>query len=130
MIRDFRSADLSALQAMYQAQGIDYRFPDLTDPIFATKLVLEDGGTVRMALAARVTTEMFYLRDPKAADAKTQWEWFQELHRAMEIALWRRGADDAHCWIPPQLKTFGKRLEQLGWVKETWPGYSKILVGG
>jgi|SRR5579875_497609 len=40
MIREYTDADLDALLAMHRAQGFDYPFPDLRDPIFVSKLVL------------------------------------------------------------------------------------------
>ncbi len=44
LIREYTPADLDALRALHAAQGFDYAFPDLADPLFVTKLVLEDGA--------------------------------------------------------------------------------------
>ena len=41
-IRPYNESDLAALQRMHAAQGFDYTFPDLADPIFISKLVVED----------------------------------------------------------------------------------------
>lgn len=41
-IRKYTSADLAALRALHAAQNFDYAFPDLADPLFVTKLVLEN----------------------------------------------------------------------------------------
>lgn len=42
-VREYTDADLDALLAMHRAQGFNYPFPDLRDPIFVSKLVLCEG---------------------------------------------------------------------------------------
>jgi hypothetical protein len=41
-IREYRESDLASLRALHAAQGFDYAFPDLRNPLFLTKLVLTD----------------------------------------------------------------------------------------
>lgn len=40
LIREYTGRDLDALRAIHAAQGFDYAFPDLRNPLFVTKLVL------------------------------------------------------------------------------------------
>ena len=40
LIREYTERDLDALRAIHAAQSFDYRFPDLSNPLFVTKLVL------------------------------------------------------------------------------------------
>ena len=69
LIREYTPADLDALRRMHASQGFDYAFPDLADPIFISKLILEDdSGRPVMAALARLTCEMYLLVD-RAADA-------------------------------------------------------------
>ena len=42
LVRQYRESDLAALRAIHAVQGFDYPFPDLTNPLFVTKLVLSD----------------------------------------------------------------------------------------
>lgn len=42
LIREYTEGDLEALRAIHATQGFDYRFPDLRNPLFVTKLVLSD----------------------------------------------------------------------------------------
>jgi hypothetical protein len=64
LIREYTPADLDALRRMHASQGFDYAFPDLSDPIFISKLVLEDdSGRPVMAALARLTCEMYLLID-------------------------------------------------------------------
>jgi hypothetical protein len=66
-IREYTPADLDALRRMHASQGFDYAFPDLSDPIFISKLILEDDtGRPVMAALARLTCEMYLLVDRTA----------------------------------------------------------------
>ena len=40
LVREYTEGDLDALRAIHAAQGFDYAFPDLGNPLFLTKLVL------------------------------------------------------------------------------------------
>lgn len=118
---------------MHASQGFDYEFPDLGDPIFVSKLVLEDdAGEPAMAAVARLTCEMYLLvnREPLPANAVSPRERYAQLlalHDAGQRDLVARGLDDAHAWLPPAIaKRFGRRLTQLGWVRDdAWTPYCK-----
>ena len=63
-IRPYTESDLDALRRMHASQGFVYPFPDLSDPIFISKLVVEDDdGRPVMASLARLTCEMYLLVD-------------------------------------------------------------------
>lgn len=64
LVRAYTQSDLDALRRMHARQGFDYAFPDLADPIFVSKLVVEDDdGRTVMASLARLTCEMYLLVD-------------------------------------------------------------------
>jgi hypothetical protein len=42
-IREYHPSDLAQLRAIHAAQGFDYALPDLSNPLFTTKLVLSSG---------------------------------------------------------------------------------------
>ncbi len=70
LIREYTPADLDALRRMHASQSFDYAFPDLSDPIFISKLILEDDtGRPVMAALARLTCEMYLLIDRDRADS-------------------------------------------------------------
>jgi hypothetical protein len=130
MVREYTDTDLSALLAMHRAQGFDYPFPDLRDPIFVSKLVLQDdAGHAVMAALARLTCEMYLLVDPRAGTPRERHARLLELHRAGANDLRVRGLDDAHAWLPPRIaERFGRRLQQLGWIRDdAWTPYCKRL---
>ncbi|MHB8413272.1 MAG: hypothetical protein ACYDDI_15190 [Candidatus Acidiferrales bacterium] len=129
---------MNALLAMHRAQGFEYPFPDLADPIFVSKLVLEGEdstgsrnghGKIMMASLARLTCEMYLLVDPNAGTPRDRYARLLELHRAGAADLRARGLDDAHAWLPPPIaQRFGRRLETLGWLRDdAWTPYCKRL---
>lgn len=130
LVREYTGADLDALLAMHRAQGFDYPFPDLGDPIFVSKLVLEDDDRKPvMAALARLTCEMYLLVGPKDGTPLERYARLLELHRAGANDLRARGLDDAHAWLPPRIAhRFGRRLQQLGWIRDdAWTPYCKRL---
>jgi hypothetical protein len=125
-IREFTEADLDSLRRMHARQGFEYAFPDVRDPIFVSKLVLEDeSGELRMASLARLTCEMYLLLDGNAGTPAQRYAELLALHQAGEKDLLARGLDDAHAWLPPPIaKRFGRRLTNLGWVRDDkWTPY-------
>ena len=137
-VREYTDADLDALIAMHRAQGFDYAFPDINDPLFVSKLVVEvedfgnaenenpreagegnRGGKIVMASLAHLTCEMYLLADPQAGRPRERYDRLLTLHRAGAADLRARGLDDAHAWLPPPIaKRFGRRLQNLGWIRD------------
>ncbi len=129
-VREYKPEDLDALVTIFRAQGFEYDFPDLTDPLFVSKAVLEDdGGRVVMATATRLTSEAYLLLDPKAGRPQQRWQWFRALHAASCADIHQKGLQDVHAWLPPRIaKAFGRRLEALGWVRDDkWTPYCKSV---
>jgi hypothetical protein len=131
-IREYTEADLEPLKRMHAQQGFDYAFSDLRDPIFVSKLVLEDdAGEVVMASLARLTCEMYLLMNHDGENAKAagkpqeRYARLLALHAACEHDLLARGLDNTHAWLPPPVaKRFGHRLTSLGRIRdEAWTPY-------
>ncbi|MFZ0583107.1 MAG: hypothetical protein WAN72_18535 [Candidatus Acidiferrales bacterium] len=140
-IREYSEADLNVLRRIHSRQAFDYPFPDLRDPIFVSKLVLEDdAGRVAMASLARLTCEMYLLvdrgGDPDVRDGRLahdaplrggreRYRQMLALHTACEQDLLARGLEDAHAWLPPSIaRRFRRRLAALGWIRDDgWTPY-------
>jgi len=129
IIRDYRPEDEQALRTMHAAQGFDYPFPDLSNPLFAARLVLEDdSGRVAMAALGRVTCEVFLLAQPGDSAPRARWRRLLAIHEAMRRTLQAQGFEDATCWIPPRIeRAFGRRLRSLGWMRDAWQAYSRSV---
>ena len=151
-VREYRESDLAALRAIHASQGFAYPLPDLSNPLFVTKLVLlEDSqlistdGRSREVSAAqtaplqekilgaallRLTAEAYLLLDPSAGTPRQRWQWLLQLHAATERDAWQRGLEDVHAWLPPPIaQKFGKRITHLGWRRDdVWTPYCKRLA--
>ena len=125
----YQPEDLEALKKMHAAQGFGYPFPDLADPIFLSKLIVEDeAGTPLMASLVRLTSEVYLLVEPNVGTPRERWERLLALHEATRLDALRRGLDDAHAFLPPQVeRAFARRLLTLGWIKDPWASYCRRL---
>jgi hypothetical protein len=149
-VREYRESDLAQLRAIHAAQGFDYALPNLSNPLFMTKLVLTDEpspqqseadaqasrvtehkprATITGAAFLRLTAEAYLLLDPRAGTPRQRWQWLLALHAAAERDAWQRGLEDVHAWLPPPIaKKFGKRLANLGWLRDdAWTPYCRKL---
>jgi hypothetical protein len=142
-VREYRESDLAALRAIHAAQGFEYPLPNLSNPLFVTKLIVsEDGeaseaseGAVRPekivgAALLRLTAEAYLLLDPTAGTPRERWQWLLQLHAAAERDAWQRGLEDVHAWLPPPIaQRFGKRITKIGWNRDdAWTPYCKRLA--
>lgn len=149
LVREYTEHDLDALRAIHAAQGFDYSLPDLSNPLFVTKLVLAEDSDAKGneagadsiaansqpvkvigAALLRLTAEAYLLLDPKAGTPRERWQWLLALHAAAERDAWHRGLEDVHAWLPPPIaRKFGKRIERLGWLRDdTWTPYCRRLA--
>jgi hypothetical protein len=129
-VRQYKPADLDALRRMHAQQKFDYEFPNIADPLFVSKLVIDDdSGRTVMASLARLTCETYLLLDPRAGTPRERYERLLALHGAGERDLLARGLEDAHAWLPPQVaRRFGRRLAVLGWIRDDrWTPYCRVL---
>jgi hypothetical protein len=141
-IREYSERDFAALKAIHARQGFAYELPDVSHPLFVTKLVLtedrakdgEGDGEEKILGAAllRLTAEAYLLLDPSAGSPRERWQALLRLHAAAERDAWQRGLEDVHAWLPPGLeKKFGKRIERLGWVRDDkWAPYCRRIADG
>ena len=142
-IREYKESDLAQLKAIHASQGFDYAFPDLSNPLFVTKLVLTDSdenrpqdagvteGNEKILGAAllRLTAEAYLLLDPGTGTPRDRWQSLLSLHAATHRDAWQRGLEDVHAWLPPPIATkFGRRLQRLGWIcDDKWTPYCRKL---
>lgn len=130
MIRDAEKADVHALRAVHEESGFDYRFPDLDDPLFISKKVVEEDGKVVQGIALKVQAEVYLWVDHSWATPEERWCKLQELTEAAKRAAWEKGLDCLVCVVPPEIaETFEKRLKQIGMSRDRpWPKFSFDLT--
>jgi len=133
IIRPFENGDLEAIKQMHAKQNFAYAFPDVSNPTFLCKKVLENGNAKpEMAAMIHLTGEAYLLVDPELdISPRDRWAQFVALHEQVRRDAWNIGLEDIHCWLPPQVeKSFGKRLMSLGWKRPLWTDYMYELREG
>ena len=127
-IRPYQSGDTQALERIFKKQGFEYQRPDLGDPSFLSKLIGEQNGVASVAILARLTAEAYFLIDPDFGTPLEKWEAFKELHEAARLDCYARGLDDIYCYLPPVIeRPFGRRLLRLGWERNKWMSFNRLL---
>jgi hypothetical protein len=141
-VREYKESDLAQLKAIHASQNFDYAFPELSNPLFISKIVLTDRDENRRqdasatndekilgAALLRLTAEAYLLLDPKVGKPSERWQSLLSLHEATHRDAWQRGLEDVHAWLPPPIAAkFGRRLQRLGWIRDdTWTPYCKKL---
>lgn len=129
IVREYVPEDKPELERLHRAQGLEYQFPDLTDPLFFIKLVGEQDGRIVNAGIAHLTAELFFLADRTAGTPKERYANFVKLHNTgCAVAYHVGGLSDIHAWLPPEVaKPFGRRLLKLGWKRPLWTSFAKDL---
>lgn len=128
LVRPYTDADLAALRAMHAAQGFGYPLPDASDPLFLVRTVVEDEGRPRMASLLRLTAEAYLLADPGDGAPRQRWQWLLALHEGTRRAAAAQGLSDVQAFVPPAVaRSFGRRLEKLGWRPDPWHCYTRAL---
>lgn len=128
--RPIQPSDIPRLEELWEEKGFDCVKPDFAR-IGGTVLVDND-GTVRMAIADRRTTELYMFLDRgKWATPGMKWTQFERLHEAERVSLQERGYEDAHVWVPRCARSFAHKLRKFfGWVDSngpdgTWAGLTR-----
>lgn len=131
IIREYKPKDFDALVEIWRKQGVDYVLPDFTDPRFVCRRILENGtGRPEMAMLFRLTSEAYLLLDHEVGTPADRLEHLKALGDDAEQEMLAKGFQDFSFWLPPEMqKSFGRRLENAGFVKDSkWIPYTKRLV--
>ena len=130
MIRAFEEKDLAAVKALHAAQGLNYAFPDLSNPLWFVKFVDEREGKIVQAVLAHLTAEIYFMLDKTWGTPQDRHLAFLEVMDEGRAIGWHKGLEDLQALLPPQVeRAFGKRLCAHGWRKNVWPLYSTELKG-
>ena len=108
--------------------------PAISDATSSGKEAALKGGTTEArtghilgAALLRLTAEAYLLLDPQQGSPRQRWQALLALHSAAQHDAQQRGLEDVHAWLPPRVaKTFGRRIERLGWRRDDeWAPYCK-----
>jgi hypothetical protein len=129
MVRDAKHEDTPAIAEIHRAMGSDYKFPDISGPLWVVKKVFDADGKVISACALKLTAETYLWLDPSLSPPEKM-ETMSDLQQSIIEAAWGIGLDDIIARIPEETEAiFKKRLHQLGWGKDRlgWNGWSRPL---
>lgn len=122
VVRPYEKTDKEAIHALHSAQNLGYEEPNWEQMMVSA--VIEVDGKIEMAAFLRKTAETYLLLDPTQVLRKRERiGQLLILHKELTIPARSAGLTDIHCWLPPQLESFGKLLKNkhLGWAKAPWP---------
>lgn len=130
-VRDYEPTDETTVKQLHKDMGMDYRFPNLEDPLFVVRkvFVYPDGkivGTEFLKLQAEA-----YLMLSCDLDAVSKTRVIAHLSRETEREAYDQGIDTLVAYIPEDISTkFTKRLELLGWSKarKNWVTWFRELL--
>jgi hypothetical protein len=125
IVRDAQETDYSRIAEIHRQSGMDYKLPDLANPLFFVRKVIQDGDNFA-ACFLRLTSETF-LWVPPTMQPRKKLELMENLQPEVLKAAWERGIDETEAHIPEWMeRRFQKRLKQLGWSKdrEDWHSWS------
>lgn len=129
MIRPYKVTDFDAIKEMHSRSGLPAScMPQPTNPNFIVRLVAENGSGISHFGGVKLTGEAFVLVDHEQGTEQQRWETLSELIAHGLHGAAKYGLDDVSAWLPKEIeKSFGPRLQSIGWLKSPWQSYSALL---
>lgn len=132
-VRDAKPEDFAAIEKIHARMGMDYRLPELSQPLFFVRKVAEDpSGQVIAACFLKIAAECYLWLDPDLAPGD-KLESMQRLQPKVFEAAWMSGIDEIEARIPETIEQrFHKRLKQLGWTpnRDGWHPWTAQTAAG
>jgi hypothetical protein len=130
-VRDYTDADRPAVEKLHRDMGMDYKLPELSDPLFIVrKVYLNDAGRVIGTEFLKIQAEAYLMLDCRL-DTVEKTRVIAHLSHAVEREAYNRGLDTLVAYIPEDISTkFTKRLNLLGWDKarKGWITWFRELI--
>jgi hypothetical protein len=116
IVRDYEPSDREAVEQIHKEMGMDYKFPDIDQPLFLIrKVCLDDTGKIIGTEFLKIQAEAYLMLSPNLSSSEKV-AVIGELSPAVEQAAYEQGLDTIAAYIPDGIsKRFTKRLKLLGW---------------
>jgi len=124
-VRDIAPEEAVLIKELHNRMGIEYPFPNISDPLFAVRrMVIDETGNVSAAAALKIISEAFLWLDPDGSEhTKTS-----DILRLAQVCHERAkllDLQDVTAWVPPSVEPiFGNMLSRLGWGRSPWASWS------
>ena len=124
-IRQVTTADAARIQELFEQMGFEYQMPDVRMMV-AAQVIEDEEGKIRQVILARPTVELYFLADANWKTPAWRLDALRKIHESVRRELVTKGIEDVHCWLPPEVKSFGKRLmREFGWARPLWDTYTR-----
>jgi hypothetical protein len=130
IIRPYLDTDFGQLERIHRNNELpSVCLPDPGNPLFFVRQVIEHEGTPALAAFLKLTCEPFLLVDHTVATPEWRWQALKALNDTVTTSARTYGLEDMTAWVPPGLrKSFGGRLEELGFKESPWGlPFSKVM---
>jgi hypothetical protein len=116
------------IQQIHDDSGFDYRLPDFSgNPRFPIQRAISNNGKFMAASLVKVEAEVYLFMNHENGTPQERWEGLRLLHADVVSRARQIGFDQLYCVLPPEIeKSFGPRLQELGWSKDR--GWSKYTL--
>lgn len=122
-VRDAKPEDFQEIGRIHAQMGMDYRLPDLNQPLFfVRKVTTDESGKIIGACFLRLCAECYLWMDPNL-EPRSKMAVMSTMQPEVLKAAWLNGLDDIEARIPTEIeRRFQKRLRCLGWSpnREGW----------
>ena len=131
-VRDYnRDTDKEAVEVIHRWMQMDYKLPDLDDPLFVVgKVYLSEKGKIVGCEFLKLQAEAYLMLDC-TLDTVEKTRVIAHLSHAVEREAYNRGIDTLVAYIPEAISTkFTKRLNLLGWsqARKGWLTWFRELI--
>lgn len=132
-IKDLGHTGVVKAARLHEDSGFDYSFPRMVgNPLFPLQRGMFDGNDLVLGAALKVSAEVYLWLDHEWGTPQMRWDALRKLHQDVTDKARQIGFDQLYCVLPPEVaKSFGPRLEELGWQgTRPWPMYTIELRKG
>jgi hypothetical protein len=125
-IRDYSRWDSVDIEKIHELTGFDFKFPDLNEPRFCVRKVVEEDNVVRECIALELTASVYLWIDPTWGTRTLRLRKLKRLVDEVGAAAKEKGLHSLYAVIPPEIETeFSDVLKFIGMSKDReWSKWS------
>lgn len=126
IVREANADDYGQIRELHSSDGLAYALPNLENPAWIRRIVVEEGGEVVGAGLGLLSAETFLML--KQSSRMRMARRFVTIQNAAVEAARNCGLSTLHAWVAPAVERgFGEHLLRLGWSKPLWPAYEMVI---
>jgi hypothetical protein len=104
---------------------------DLPEGNYLSQIAVIDGERAVAFGFSRLVSEAYFVGDGDWRTPAWRWEALKLVHNAARDETVAKGIHKAITWVPVQIaKSYGRRLESLGWRKAENPSFTLEVPNG